>query len=130
MIPLPNAITFGMSATDKLKSWFRQQKDNSVSFVVEKVLATKVAPYGELLDFQLHSNENRAFLKVLLRGEPDPVSLFIDEYRLRQGPAGTEVIILQARASRDWLSQLLQDFLINRPFPVPEKYAGYAKMLL
>jgi hypothetical protein len=119
-----------MSATGKFMSWLQQKKDHSVSFVIEKLLAKKLAPYGQLLAFQLHSAENRASCRVLLRGETEPVTLSVDEYRLTQDATGTALTVVQACASREWLSQLLRDFLVGRSFPVPEQYASYARMLL
>jgi hypothetical protein len=119
-----------MSAANKLKDWISQQKDNSVSLIAEQVLQKYLEPYGRLLGFALNTRQSRASLKVLLNGEAEPIMIDILEYELIQDATGTYVTVKQAKTSRDWLSALVQQFLIGRRFPIPEKYATYAKMLL
>ena len=60
-----------MSAKEKLAGWLKERKDSSVSFVAEKLLQKKLEPYGQLMELDLDSSRQRAFLKILLKGEVD-----------------------------------------------------------
>jgi hypothetical protein len=119
-----------MSVTSKLKDWIQTQKDNSVSLIAEKMLRKQLEPYGRLVGFSLNSRENRASVKVLLNGEVEPITVDIQQYILSRDASGSYVTVSSARASREWITTLLHHFLIGKRIDIPEKYAGYAKMLL
>jgi hypothetical protein len=119
-----------MNTGSKLKDWIHRQKDASVSMVAEKMLQKYLEPYGRLMDLALNSRQNTASIKVLLKGETEPLIIDIQEYELVQEPAGSYVTVKRATASREWLTLLLRTFLLGRRLDVPEKYATYAKMLL
>jgi hypothetical protein len=119
-----------MSVGSTLKEWLRTQKDNSVSFVLEKMLRTRLEPYGSVSAFSLDSKRNHASLTILLKGETEPVTLEIQEYALTADAEGQYLVVKQAATSREWLTVLVQDLLVGRRLPIPEKYAAYAKLLL
>ena len=119
-----------MNTGSKMKDWFHKQKDASVSMVAEKMLQKYLEPYGRLLDFALDSRQHTASIKLLLKGEADPVTIDIHEYELVQDPSGIYVTVKRATSSREWLTVLLRSFLLGRRLDLPEKYASYAKMLL
>jgi hypothetical protein len=110
--------------------WVQGQKDTSASFVAQKVLRQKLEPFGELLDFQLQSRQQSARLKVLLKGESEPISVLVDQYQVTQERGETAVVVAKATASREWITRLLQEFVVGKRFPIPQQYASYAKMLL
>ncbi|MHC1764280.1 MAG: hypothetical protein AB9869_08235 [Verrucomicrobiia bacterium] len=111
-------------------SWLQDQKDSTVSFVLEKVLRKKVERYGRLVEFKLDSRSAQASITLALHGEADPVTIWIDEYHLISHRDGTSVSIAKARTSREWLTLLVQDFLLGRAFPIPAEYASYVKLVL
>jgi hypothetical protein len=113
-----------------LKNWLQGQKDNSVSFLAEKMLAKRLEPYGRLVSFKLNSRERSATLELLLDGEKESVTVEVQEYVMAGNPNGTSIMVKRARASRPWLNTLLADFVLGRPFPVPEQYAAYLRNLL
>ena len=118
------------TAGSKLKNWLHSQKDSSVSFMAEKMLQKKLEPYGQILDFQLNSREHSAVLQLLLKGETQALTLFVDEYGVTQDKEGSWVTVRRARASRDWLTRALQDFVVGKPMLIPEQFAGVARLLL
>ena len=92
-----------------------------MSFMAEKVLAKRVEPYGKLLDVKIQSGANSASIKLLLKGETEPVALQIDEYRLFEEGADAYLEVKRASASREWLHLLIQDFLVGRRFSIPDQ---------
>ena len=119
-----------MNAAGKLKNWFQDQKDTSVSFLVEKMLQKKLERYGQLLEFKLDSRRCAAFLSLRLKGESAPVSVRIEEYQVLNAAGTGAVVVKRASASREWLTLLLEDVVLGKPFTIPEKYASITRMLL
>jgi hypothetical protein len=119
-----------MNARDKLTGWLHSRKDSSVSFVVEKLLQKRLEAYGRLLEFELNSRHQTASLKILLKGEMDPVTLNVEQYVLLVAANGADLTIKHASASRPWITQILEEFVIGRPFPIPAKYTNIVRMLL
>jgi hypothetical protein len=119
-----------MSARDKLTGWLKERKDSSVSFLVEKVLQKRLEGYGRLLAFDLNSREQTACVKMLPTGEVEPVTINVEQYVLSMEPGGVFLTLKQASTSRPWLTKLLDEFVVNQPFPVPEKYGNVIKLLL
>lgn len=111
-------------------TWLQEQKDNSVGFVIRKLLQQKLEPYGDIQSFELDSKSNTLSIKILLKGEMEPISLLVDEYEMRHEPSGTFFIIHRASASREWISRLLSDFLLGKPLAVPPEYASIARKIL
>lgn len=119
-----------MNAREKLTGWLKERKDSSVSFLVEKVLQKRLEPYGRLLSFELNSREQTASVKMMPTGEVEPITLEVEQYVLTLEAAGVFLTIKHASTSRPWLTRLLEEFVIGRAFPVPEKYSNVVKMLL
>ena len=119
-----------MSAGSKLKGWFQDQKDLGLSFVIEKLLRSKIEGYGRLQEFALNSRDRTAQVILLLQGEAEPLKLEIQEYELHDDPAGSYVTVNRLTTSKAWMTRLLEDFFVGRRLPIPEKYANIAKMLL
>lgn len=119
-----------MSTAGRLKSWLQDRKDSSVSMVLEKMLQKKIARYGRLLQFRIDSARSSASVEVLLHGEAHPLAVQIERYELSHRQQTSYVTVHQATTSRQWLNSLLEDAILGRPFPIPEQYASYAKMIL
>ena len=119
-----------MGTSDNLKNWMQGRKDSSVSFVLQKVLQKWIEPYGVLEEFKIDSRQGSASVQIRLKGEPEPVTLQVQEYQLLSNESGQFITLHRASASREWLNLALRDFVLGRPFPIPEAYAGYAKMIL
>lgn len=118
-----------MSARAKFKSWIQAGKDSSVAFVLEKLLQKRFERYGTMIEIKIESRQSTASVTLLLRGEREPVTINIERYELGENASGNYFTVRQATASREWLTLLLQDFLLNKEFPIPEKYAGYLRMI-
>ncbi len=113
-----------------LKTWLAGKKDASVSFVAEKLLRKRLERYGELLELRINSRERSAVVEMLPRGELEPVRIDVHRYEIGEEDGALHVTLAQASASRAWLTLLLQDFVLDRRFPIPEQYASVAKLLL
>lgn len=87
-------------------------------------------PYGKATSLKLNSSEKSASVVLDLKGENEPVEIQITRYELQQD-AGKVFIILQGvNTSREWLTTLAREHLINKRLELPPQAAAYAGRML
>jgi hypothetical protein len=118
-----------MGLAEKVKGWLHRQLDSSTSFVLERALQRRLERYGRMLNFQIDSQRKTARCEVLLKGERDPITVSIDEYELRETGSGLAIVVHKATVSREWMNQLIEDYLCQREWPLPPQFAKWAKLL-
>lgn len=119
-----------MSWSDKLRGAIGAVKDTGASAAIHRWLAREMADYGELLDFNFSSRNRSVAMQVLLKGESDRLTVYVDDYEVVQRDGGDFIVVKNARASREWVNAVLRNFVINKPHRIPDQYAGMAKMVL
>jgi hypothetical protein len=80
---------------------------------------TVLAPYGRATNLRIDSTAKSLAIEVELKGETTPVQIEITDYELVKEGERYFARIKGARTSRDWLTALAQDHLLNRRFEVP-----------
>lgn len=119
-----------MGLLDALVEMAHAVKDAGSSFIVERAIAHRLQPYGRMLNLSIDSKTKRIRLEILLKGESEPVTITIDEYRLITEAGADFISIQKASASREWMNALLQDFALGKTIPLPAKYANMLKTVL
>ncbi len=110
-------------------SLFGGLKDRTVSLTARRLLATPLAPYGQMLNLQLDSQNKTLTLELLLKGEPEPVRLTLTGYEILDG-SPPRLRVGGATASREWVAVLLNQFLVGRPVELPANLAPVLRLLL
>ena len=64
-----------------------------------------------------------------LLGEHEPIDIAITEYELHRNSRGARITIHRARASRQWMTTALEQFVIGKSFPIPAKAEPFLKLL-
>jgi len=64
-----------------------------------------------------------------LLGESAPVEIHIKKYDLKRTGTATKVTIVDAIASREWLTGALREFVVGRSFTLPASAGGLLKLL-
>ncbi len=106
-------------------------KDWLIEKTVPGLLNDRVLkPYGQLTAFKFNSGERSAEGEIMLKGETQPVRLRIGSYDLVSEGGRTFVIIKDLTASREWLTQLAQNFVVGKRFELPESIGKYAAMIV
>lgn len=94
-------------------------KDSLTSSAAKSILASRLERYGVINELRIRSREKTIFVEITLEGEELPVTVQIERYRI-VGKSGESALLVESVvASRPWLQNLLQDLLVDRPFPVP-----------
>lgn len=119
-----------MKIFNTVREALRHGKDTTTSFLLERFLHHKLAGYGRMLNFSIDSQEKKARVELLLKGEAVPVIIHVEEYELISEGGSTFLLVKKASSSRQWINALLTDFLLHQKIPLPEKYANIVKLAL
>jgi len=100
---------------------FGGMKDYLASRATRRLVAGRIDRYGELLDLRIHSKERRIRVEVLPKGESEPVHVEITRYLIvDDGNGGLRMLIKEVTSSREWVHNLLVDYVIDMPIPLPK----------
>jgi hypothetical protein len=119
-----------MSVFSMLGGWLQQQKDASCSFLAERALQGTIQRYGRMLNLSIDSRNRSLQLEMLPKGEERPVTILVERYEVVTENQTTFLVIHKASASREWLTVLINDFLIGRRLPVPPQYEAALRLIL
>ena len=119
-----------MSLVSKLRSVVSHAKDAGASAAIEHLLAKRLEPYGELKSLRLNSREKTIEIEVLLKGESEPLAVKVLQYELQITPEQDFLVVKRAIASREWVTALLQDFVVGRPQPLPHQHSKMVRLVL
>jgi hypothetical protein len=95
-----------------------------------QVLASRLAPYGDMLNFQIDPAAKSIALEILLKGESEPVRLTLSGYELRDDGGKTRLTFAGVTASREWIETLVREFVIGREIELPPKLAPVLRLLV
>lgn len=110
--------------------FFKTIKDDSVSFIAKQTINAKISRYGEIDDFQIDSDNHRILMKIILKGEVEPILLTINRYELINIDEKDYLLIREISSSREWINLAAEDFLIDKEFEIPEKFSRIFKIIM
>jgi hypothetical protein len=102
-------------------------KDAALAFAARRALNAKLEAFGEITDLSLDTAHRRAQFRFVLRGEREPIDVDVRKYDVADD--GDWLTVVDAVASREWLTAALQQFAIGRRFPIPHKAAVALRLL-
>ena len=94
--------------------------------VTNHLINTHIQEYGEMLELKLDNRNRTVRCSILLNGETEPIELVVDEYIIDNGA----IEVLKASSDRPWLDAVINNFIVGRKFPLPEKSAGFLSSFL
>jgi hypothetical protein len=83
------------------------------------LLNRRLRAFGEVTDFALDTAVHSLNLRVLLHGEPEPIDIHIGKYDIKRTASASVITVIDASASREWLTAMLREFAVGRPWPIP-----------
>ena len=86
-------------------------------------------PYGTLTRLKLDTAARTIEADVELNGETQPVNLQVREYELREADGRATVVLKDIHTSRDWLTTLMKNFVVNREFNLPDSVRKFLPMI-
>ena len=88
--------------------------------------------FGKVTDVKLDARARRLEVVLELKGETEPVTITLHDYRIQRDGERLSVEVGRITASREWIAILAQRFVANRPLalPVPAKYEWIVGLLV
>lgn len=87
-------------------------------------------PYGTLTALKLDTMAGTIEAELELKGETQPVRLHVQEYELREKDGRVFFVIRRIATSREWLTTLARDFVVDKPFELPDSVKKFLPMIL
>ena len=82
-----------------------------------------------MTELSIDTRKRALRVRLQLAGEAEPIEIHVNKYRLTQRGDRAALTIVDAAASRPWLTEALRQFVVGQSFPVPGKAAAFLKLL-
>jgi hypothetical protein len=116
--------------TTGINDFLRGSKDAMIASAVRSLFNSKYGRFGQMTDVSVDTSRREIRVRLELVGESTPVEIQVMNYHIQQQGAGATLTIGDAITSREWLTELLRDFVIGRTLVLPERAAGMVKFLM
>ena len=83
-----------------------------------------------MIEFRFDPKKKELYAKALLSGEAEPIEFHVQDYRLVEEEGISSIVIEQFLTNREWLTTLLNAFIIGKEFPIPKDKVGLITELL
>ncbi len=98
---------------------FHAAKDALSSQAARSYVNGLIQRYGEVRDLKIDSKEKTVVVVCILKGEPEPVRVRVDRYRIESEGPQRFIRIEACSCSRTWLQHLLEDHVCDRRMKLP-----------
>jgi len=98
---------------------FHAAKDALSSQAARSYVNGLIQRYGEVRDLKIDSKAKTVVIVCLLKGEPEPVKVCVDSYRIESEGPNRFIKIQACSCSRTWLMHLLEDHVCDRRVKLP-----------
>jgi hypothetical protein len=115
----------------KHMGFFSDSKDRMVESMALPMLNNSLLqPYGKATSLKLNSADKSAAVVLDLKGENHPVEIQLTRYELQREGERVFLIVHSVTTSREWLTTLAREHLLNKKLELPPQVAAYAGRLL
>lgn len=105
-------------------------KDNALSKGVQFAINVKIKEFGEMLKFNLDSQNKTIELEIMLDGEKEPLNVKINSYEIVEENGKYYISVKDITTSRKWINVVASEHLNNQKFEIPEIYAKMLKVVV
>lgn len=106
---------------DIVKDTVYTSKDTANSKIFKTVINQVIKSYGTVLAFKIDSKDRSFLIELVLKGEKLPIRIQIDKYEFVKHNDYSAVIIYSLTANREWMQTIMDMFLLNTEFALPDK---------
>ena len=120
--------------TKTIKILHKITSSKSTKFAINK----EIGEFGKMLDL-IFDKENRSIKLVIdLKGEDKPLEVNIEKYeiisetkdKVDKEVSTSEIKILSANSDKEWINAVINNFIVGKSFPIPEKYLNLIEEFL
>lgn len=115
--------------TQQLRRVLRGSKDAALGFGARAYVNSRLRGIGEMTELSIDTKKRAFRVRLDLVGETRPIEIHVEKYELKQAGAATRLKVVEATASRPWLTEALQQFVVGRSFTIPARAGAVLKLL-
>jgi hypothetical protein len=115
--------------TEQVRTLLRGSKDAALAFGARTYINNRLRGIGKMTEFSIDTRAHAFRVGVKLLGETTPVEIHVKEYVLRRTTSAATLTIVEATASRRWLSAALSRFVVGRHLTIPAQAGAALKLL-
>ncbi|MFL6541756.1 MAG: hypothetical protein ACJ8I9_01185 [Chthoniobacterales bacterium] len=112
-----------------MQRFLRRGKDATLETAARIALNSRLSGIAEIKELSLDSGARCVRVTLQLCGESAPLELHVLRYRLREQKGSPEIAIDELTASRAWLQNVLERFVVGRWFEMPPAAHTALKLL-
>jgi hypothetical protein len=90
---------------------------------------TRLRGIGEVTDLSIDTKKRSVQCHLHLAGESKPIRVQVGKYRLRASGDHVTIKIVEARASREWVTAAVRTFVVGRTFRIPHMAPAALKLV-
>lgn len=109
-----------------MKSPFTSLKEKALAAGVKAMINREIQDCGMVSDLVIDTVQKTICVKLDLKGEPAPLAVDVDAYKLTEKGGKVFLEVEKVSASREWIAAVLKKYAVGRPFQLPDA----AKLLL
>lgn len=98
---------------------FKAAKDSFTSKAAQTFINQRISRYGQVQSLRIDSQTKTVELTCQLEGEVAPISVRVENYRVREVNGKKLLEVGSCSCNRPWLQNLLNDLAKDREIPVP-----------
>lgn len=107
--------------TGNLQRFLRGSKDAALALAARTFINTRFSKIGRMTELSVDTKMRTIRVRLVLKGEDEPIDIHVMRYGLERRSAGATLTIVDAVASRKWLTEALNEFVIGQPFTIPDE---------
>jgi len=115
--------------TGNIQDFLRGSKDAAIAVAVRNFFNSKYSRIGQMTDVSIDTTTRELRVRLELVGEHTPVEIHVANYNIEQHGEQETLTIGNATASREWVTELLRQFVVGQRFVIPERAAAMVKLL-
>lgn len=113
----------------KLKTGLAKGASAALSKTLRAVANRFLKRYGRLESFRLDLADRTIDATVTLWGESEPLQVRIAGFEFVEEDGEVAIVIRGIDVSKEWMAALAGDFVVGRPFALPEEAAKVVRAL-
>jgi hypothetical protein len=94
-------------------------KRGAVEAAARAFINDRIKNFGQVAKLELDTQRKRLYVELELKGETHPVWVQVEGYELQDQDGAPNIKLLAARASREWMTLALEQYVTGRWFRIP-----------
>jgi hypothetical protein len=115
--------------TANVHTLLRGSKDAALALAARSFFNTKFSRIGEMTELSVDTKKRAIRVRLELAGEDAPIEIHVKKCTLERRRTRATLTIEDATSSRQWLTEVLREFVVGHRFTISDRAAAILKLL-